>query len=82
MPALPRIARYAEELTAIRHDLHEHPETGFEEVRTSRIVIDLLEKWGVEEIHPAFARTGVVAVIKGRRENGRPARGYGCLADG
>ena len=30
------------ELTAIRRDIHRHPETAFEEQRTSRIVADKL----------------------------------------
>jgi amidohydrolase len=71
MPVLPAIARYAEELTAIRRDLHQSPELGFEEVRTSGIVIDLLRKWGVDEVHSGFARTGVVGVIKGRQQGTR-----------
>ncbi len=71
MPVLPEIARYSDELTALRHDFHRNPEIGFEEVRTSRIVIDLLRTWGVDEIHSGFARTGVVAVIEGRKEGKR-----------
>ena len=35
MPTIDRIDGYADELTAIRRDLHAHPEIGFEEVRTS-----------------------------------------------
>ena len=38
MPALPRIAEFADELVGIRRDLHSHPEIGFEETRTSGIV--------------------------------------------
>src|ERR1700728_2226002 len=38
MPTIPRIESFADELTAIRRDLHAHPEIGFEEVRTSGIV--------------------------------------------
>jgi amidohydrolase len=78
MPVLPEIARHSEELTALRHDFHRHPELGFEEVRTSRAVIDLLTRWGVDEIHSGLARTGVVAVIKGRKEG---ARTVGLRAD-
>jgi metal-dependent amidase/aminoacylase/carboxypeptidase family protein len=33
------------ELIAIRHDLHAHPETGFEEHRTSAIVAAKLRGW-------------------------------------
>ena len=38
MPILNRIAEFHPELTAWRQDLHAHPETAFEEVRTSGIV--------------------------------------------
>ena len=48
MPNIDRIEGYAEELTAIRRDLHAHPEIGFEEVRTSGIVADKLTQWGIE----------------------------------
>src|SRR5688572_15194244 len=60
MPVLPNIAKYADELTAIRHDLHENPEIGFEEVRTSGIIADLLRSWGVDEVHTGIGKTGVV----------------------
>jgi len=45
MPTIDRIDGYAEELTAIRRDLHAHPEVGFEEVRTSGIVAEKLKGW-------------------------------------
>jgi hippurate hydrolase len=34
----PKIAAASAELTAIRRDIHAHPELGFEEERTSKIV--------------------------------------------
>ncbi len=43
MPTIDRIDGFADELTAIRRDLHAHPEIGFEEVRTSGIVADKLK---------------------------------------
>ena len=48
MPTIDRIDAFADELTAIRRDLHAHPEIGFEEVRTSGIVAEKLTQWGVE----------------------------------
>lgn len=71
MPVLPKIADYADELTEIRRDFHQHPEIGFEEVRTSGIVAGLLRKWGVDEVHTGLGKTGVVGVIKGRKEGSR-----------
>ena len=56
----------ATELTAIRRDIHRHPETAFEEQRTAQIVADKLQSWGIE-IHRGLATTGVVGTLKGRR---------------
>ena len=44
----PKIAAFAHELTAIRRDIHAHPELGFEEERTSTIVAQKLKEWGLE----------------------------------
>ncbi|MAE90589.1 MAG: amidohydrolase [Pelagibaca sp.] len=57
-------------LTEIRHDIHRHPETAFEEVRTSNLVADFLEERGIE-VHRGLARTGVVGVLKGRHPGNR-----------
>lgn len=57
---------------ALRRDIHMHPELGFEEHRTSKIVADLLREWGIE-VHTGVAGTGVVGVLKcgdGRRTIG------------
>ena len=70
MKLIDQIAARAEELTAIRQDLHAHPELGFEEIRTSGIVADLLESWGVET-HRGIGGTGVVGIIEGKRGAGR-----------
>ena len=51
MYILPEIDKISNELTNIFKDLHQHPELGFEEVRTSRIVKEKLEEFGVDEIH-------------------------------
>jgi amidohydrolase len=70
MPVIPRIQAYADELTAIRHDIHAHPEIGFEEVRTSGLVAGKLEAWGIEA-HRGIGKTGVVGVLQGRNGGGR-----------
>src|SRR3954462_7451942 len=67
MPTIDRIDGYADELTAIRRDLHAHPEIGFEEVRTSGIVADKLKSWGIE-VHRGLGRTGVVGGLKARAQ--------------
>jgi hippurate hydrolase len=77
MPTIARIENFADELTAIRRDLHAHPEIGFEEVRTSGIVADKLTQWGIE-VHRGIGRTGVVGVLKGK---GGGKRRIGLRAD-
>jgi hippurate hydrolase len=70
MPTIDRIDGYAEELTAIRRDLHAHPEIGFEEVRTSGIVAEKLKGWGIE-VHRGIGGTGVIGVLKGKGSGGK-----------
>jgi len=70
MSPIDRIQTYADELTALRRDLHAHPELGFEEVQTSGIVADLLTGYGIE-VHRGVGGTGVVGILKGRSDNGR-----------
>jgi hippurate hydrolase len=67
-----------EKLTAIRRDLHAHPELGFEEHRTAALVAERLHHWGIE-VHTGVGRTGVVGVIHGRRE--ASGRAIGLRAD-
>ncbi|HZY19719.1 MAG TPA: M20 aminoacylase family protein [Ramlibacter sp.] len=70
--AFAHIARYHPELTALRRDLHAHPELGFEEVYTARRVHEALRLCGVDEIHTGIGKTGLVGVIRGRRtDSGR-----------
>ena len=77
MPALPRVAEFADELVTIRRDLHAHPEIGFEETRTSGIVAEKLAAWGIE-VHRGVGKTGVVGVLTGR---GAGSRRIGLRAD-
>jgi amidohydrolase len=71
------LKEYEPELIAIRRDIHRHPEIGFEEVRTSKIVADRLREWGVE-VTEGIAKTGVVGTLKGRRPG---QRAIGLRAD-
>jgi amidohydrolase len=63
-----------ERLTAIRRDLHAHPELGFDEHRTAALVAERLHQWGIE-VHTGIGRTGVVGVIRGRRDGSGKAVG-------
>jgi len=70
VPTLPEIDAFADEMTAIRRDLHAHPEIGFEETRTSALVAERLAAYGIE-VHRGLGRTGVVGVLKGEGGAGR-----------
>ncbi|RYG14032.1 MAG: amidohydrolase [Burkholderiales bacterium] len=65
--AFAHIANFHPELTALRRDLHAHPELGFEEIYTSGRVREALKLCGVDEIHDNIGKTGVVGVIRGRQ---------------
>ena len=69
MPIVNRIAEFRDEMRAWRHDIHQHPETAFEEKRTSDIVAEKLGAWGLE-VHRGLASTGVVGLLKGQRDGG------------
>ncbi|MDX3809751.1 MAG: amidohydrolase, partial [Bosea sp. (in: a-proteobacteria)] len=77
MPVLPQIEAFKDDLTAIRRDLHAHPEIGFEEVRTAGIVADKLREMGIE-VHTGIGTTGVVGVLHGQAG---PGRRIGLRAD-
>ena len=72
----PKIAAAATELTAIRRDIHAHPELGFEEERTAKIVAGKLKEWGCEVV-TGIGKTGVVGTIR----VGNNPRAIGLRAD-
>ncbi len=62
MDAVQRIAQQLHpQLTALRRDLHRHPELAYEEERTSRIVADRLEQLGLQVARGLAGGTGVLA---------------------
>jgi amidohydrolase len=65
--AFSHIAAFHPELTALRRELHAHPEIGFEEHYTVRRVVEALKVCGVDEIHTGIGKTGVVALIHGQQ---------------
>src|SRR5277367_1069470 len=68
---------YEPELIEIRRDIHRHPETGFQETRTAKIVADRLRSWGIDVVE-GVARTVVVSALTGKHP-GR--RAIGLRAD-
>jgi len=76
MPVINRIAEFQRDMAAWRHDIHRHPETAFEEKRTSDIVAAKLTEFGLE-VHRGLARTGVVGTLRAGTSN----RAIGLRAD-
>ena len=54
-----------EQVIAWRRDLHQHPELGNREFRTSGIVAEHLKRLGLDEVRTGVAYTGVVGLLKG-----------------
>ena len=71
MVTLPTIEKISDDLNSIFKDLHMHPELGFEEFRTSKIVKEKLQEYGVDELHTEIGKTGIVAIINGNEEGSK-----------
>ncbi|MFH0981199.1 MAG: M20 family metallopeptidase [Planctomycetota bacterium] len=63
----PAITEITEELIEFRHDLHAHPEGGYEERRTAARVATELSKLPNLRITAAIGGTGVMAVLNAHR---------------
>jgi len=75
---LLQLRAWQDEFTAIRRDLHAHPELGFDEHRTARVVSEQLAALGIEHA-TGVGRTGIVASIPGRST--ASGRAVGLRAD-
>jgi amidohydrolase len=60
----PEIKLLSNKITAIRREIHQHPELGFEEFRTSKLIANFLRKRGIL-VEENVGKTGVVGLIKG-----------------
>ena len=76
MPMTDDISDLLPALTALRHDLHAHPELAFAEHRTAAIVAGALRELGLD-VHEGLGGTGVVGVLRA----GHGARCVGLRAD-
>jgi amidohydrolase len=76
MEIIGRIAEFHGELKEWRHDIHAHPELGFEEQRTADFVARRLAECGIE-VFRGIGKTGVV----GRLRAGDSPRTIGLRAD-
>ncbi len=76
MKTIPEIAAWQDEFTAIRRDLHAHPELRYDEHRTAGLVAERLAGWGLE-VTRGLGGTGVVATLRA----GKSSRSVGLRAD-
>jgi hippurate hydrolase len=76
MRMIESILADAAAITALRRDIHAHPELCFEETRTADLIAKALTDWGIP-IHRGLGKTGVVGIVK----NGSSPRAVGLRAD-
>ncbi|CAN5623120.1 M20 aminoacylase family protein [soil metagenome] len=76
MPVVPRALEIQGEITAIRRDIHAHPELAYQENRTSDIVASKLAEWGLE-VTRGLGRTGLVGTLR----KGNSLKSIGLRAD-
>jgi amidohydrolase len=63
----PEVAELAESVIDLRRTLHQWPELGFQEHRTSALVAERLRVLGIE-VRTGVAQTGVLGILRGNRE--------------
>ncbi|KMY86727.1 Catalyzes the cleavage of p-aminobenzoyl-glutamate to p-aminobenzoate and glutamate, subunit A [Candidatus Paraburkholderia calva] len=63
MNLIPEIEASHDEIKALRRRIHANPELRYEEVGTSKLVVESLERWGIT-VHRGLGKTGVVGVLK------------------
>ena len=76
MQLIESILADAASITALRRDIHAHPELCFQEQRTSDLIAKALTDWGIP-VKRGLGGTGVVGIVK----NGTSARALGLRAD-
>jgi hippurate hydrolase len=76
MPVLPRSLEIQGEISAIRRDIHAHPELAYEENRTSDVVASKLTEWGLE-VTRGLGKTGLVGTLR----KGNSVKSIGLRAD-
>ncbi len=76
MQLIESILADAAAITAIRRDIHAHPELCFQEERTADVIAKALTDWGIE-VHRGLGKTGVVGIVR----SGSSKRAIGLRAD-
>ena len=75
-----RLQELHPELTRWRRELHQHPQTAFEETFASEFISQRLTEMGITP-HRGLAKTGVVGTLQGRQPAQGEVRAIGLRAD-
>src|SRR5438874_4828309 len=70
------VKQLGQELVNVRREIHQHPEPGFKEIRTSMLVAERLTRLSLE-VKTGVAETGVLGVLRG----GKPGKTLLIRAD-
>ncbi|MDD2728247.1 M20 aminoacylase family protein [Malikia sp.] len=76
---LTALQALSDEFTALRRDIHRHPELGYQEFRTSELVAERLASWGYA-VTRGLGGTGVVGQLV-RGKSGTSGKRLGLRAD-
>ena len=63
----PEIQASKDKIVSTRRDIHQYPELAFNEHRTSKLVAERLESFGIE-VQTGVGKTGVVGTLKGKND--------------
>ena len=63
----PKILSIKNTIIKTRRDIHKHPELSFKEFRTSKLVADKLESYGIK-VERNIGKTGVVGTLSGNKK--------------
>ncbi len=66
MPVINSVANMKDEVAEWRHELHQNPQTAYEETFASGLVAKKLTEWKIP-FKKNIAKTGIVATIEGRK---------------
>ena len=63
----PEIEALKNTIISTRRDIHQHPELAFDEHRTSKLVKERMESFGIE-VQTGVGKTGVVGTLRGKND--------------
>ena len=67
MPIKNQFSELFEHIKSWRHHIHQNPELMYDTIETSKFVETKLKEFGCDEVLTGIGRTGVVALIEGKK---------------